>query len=457
MSNNTYGKLNHSLGAMAAKSGHGDLLMYPDYAQEILNNFISEGKISLSEVAIKQRMIKEEKLKEIGLNLDKIKYRTNGKQVYIHVGAKLCRQYGVKDQFLAANTDALINQLYSAFFKISDRTLNDIFDYSYCAWRISVGTKSKTVKEDTNEYNRFFRNSEIGSKRPCDIKSTDIRDLFLLMTANHEISKTRFNSAKGVLNGLLQHCLEKGYIDHNPLQNVSRLPLKKRFKPIERKDDYTAEEIYAICDYLAPSNNIYDIAIRFDFCLCARICELKSLKYEDIQRDLLKIRRSVSYDMDATINKDGSVSYGSEMMSETVIKGAAKEGFRDYPLIDEAIKIAKKVHFDHPDWEYLFMSNGKPLRTVTFNRRLKKACESLGIQYRSSQIIRFTNCDRLYHEAGVAHKDMQSLMGHTTPTMTDHYLNNHGISDESRDKIKGFLHITNPVIDFDEDQLILGM
>ena len=52
---------------------------------------------------------------------------------------------------------------------------------------------------------------------------------------------------------------------------------------------------------------------------------------------------------------------------------------------------------------------------------------------------------------------MQSLMGHTTPTMTDHYLNNHGISDESRDKIKGFLHITSPVVDFDEDQLILGM
>lgn len=442
---------------MTAGSGHGDLLMYSGYAQEILNNFISEGRISLSEVALKQRMIKEEKLKEIGLDLDKIKYRSNGKQVYIHVGAKLCRQYDVKDQFIAANTDALINQLYSAFFKISDRTLNDIFDYSYCAWRISVGTKSKTVKEDSTEYNRFFRQSEIGNKRPCDIKSTDIRDVFLRMTANHEISKTRFNSAKGVLNGLLQHCLEKGYIEYNPLQNISCLPLKKRFKPVERKDNYTEEEIYAICDYLAPSDNIYDIAIRFDFCLCARIGELKSLKHDDICRDLLKIRRSVTSDMDSTINEDGSVSYGSEMIVETVIKGAANEGFRDYPLIDEAIRIAQKVHNEHPDWEYLFMSNGKPLRTVTFNRHLKKACESLGIQYRSSHMIRFTNCDRLYHEAGVSHRDMQSLMGHTSPTMTDHYLNNHGISRESKEKIKGFLHITNPVVDIDEEQLILGM
>lgn len=407
-----------------------------------MNLLISNGTIETSEVAGIRQMIKEKKLKEVkGLDLSKIKYRSNGKQVYLHVGASICREYGVKDLFTAKNRDELIDQLYSTFFGDCNMSLNEVFEKLYLPWRLNVKTCSKTIKEDRCEYNRFFKDSPIGKKKPRNIKPTDIRDVFLTITADYAISKTRFKSARSVLNGLFQYCCEQGYIDYNPVIQISYSQFKKRFKPIEKKNDYSRKEIVAICNYLSPSSNIYDIAIRFSFSLCARISEIKSIKYSDICADTLKIRRSTVLVRDAYIDNDGYVAFKDVKQVESVIKGASESGFRDFPLTQEALGIAELVHNANPKAEYLFMINGRQLCSDTFNRHLKAACEALDIEYRSSHTIRFTNCDGLYHIAGVDRRDMQSFMGHTTPAMTDHYFNNRGASDESFEKARNYLKI----------------
>lgn len=399
------------------------------------------GKIKDAEITEANLMLKEKKLKEKGIDLNKIKLHANGKQYYIHLGAKFARENDVKEMFIASSKDALIEDLYETLFNRHSLILNDIFDKQYQKWRVEVGTASKTVKEDKCEYNRFFRDSIIGNKNVNQITVPDVRDVFLKMTSEHAISKTRFTSARSVLSGLLQYCCDKEFIQFNPVTQVNYSQFKKRFKPTEKKKDYTREEVIAICNHLKPSDNIYDYAIRFAFNLCARIGEVKSIKYSDINGNTLQIRRSTALLREAYVDDDNTVKFKDVRQVETVIKGAADAGFRDFPLTDEALRIAEAVHSASPENEYLFMHEGRQLCSDTFNRHLQKACKELGIEYRSSHVIRFTNCDALYHEADISRRDMQSFMGHTTAAMTDHYLNNRRASSESFEKAREFLNV----------------
>lgn len=114
-------------------------------------------------------------------------------------------------------------------------------------------------------------------------------------------------------------------------------------------------------------------AIKLDFYLILRIGELKGLKWDDISGDFLHIQRFV--DDKNKIVED--------------IKGHASEGKRYMPLTPKAKEILAQIQILNPDSEYIFIRNGQPLATVTFNRRLKKCCEKLGIVYRSSHKLRF--------------------------------------------------------------------
>lgn len=75
----------------------------------------------------------------------------------------------------------------------------------------------------------------------------------------------------------------------------------------------------------------------------------------------------------------------------------------------------------NPTGKLLFMHNSKPLTTDTFNSRLKKYCDEIGIEYLSSHKIRFTSASMLY-DASVKPIDLQPLLGHSTLTMTEHYI-----------------------------------
>ena len=87
----------------------------------------------------------------------------------------------------------------------------------------------------------------------------------------------------------------------------------------------------------------------------------------------------------------------------------------------EGVKILKKMKELSPDGALLFMHEGRPLTTDTFNRRLKKYCTKLGIPYLSSHKIRFTGASMLY-DARMKAIDIQPLLGHSTLNMTQHYI-----------------------------------
>jgi integrase len=120
------------------------------------------------------------------------------------------------------------------------------------------------------------------------------------------------------------------------------------------------------------------------------------------------------------------------------IKGHASEGKRYMPLTPKAKEILAQIQALNPDSEYIFIRNGQPLATVTFNRHLKKCCEEVGIEYRSSHKLRFSTASIMYKN-GMEDTELQKLLGHTSLNMTHHYLRNIISLEETASKMRAIL------------------
>lgn len=99
--------------------------------------------------------------------------------------------------------------------------------------------------------------------------------------------------------------------------------------------------------------NFYSLAIKLDFYLVIRISELKGLKWTDIKGDFIRIQRYVN-------NKN-------EVIED--VKGHQEEGKRYMPLLPAAKEILEQVRMLNPDSEFIFIKDGQPITTSTFNRR----------------------------------------------------------------------------------------
>ena len=99
------------------------------------------------------------------------------------------------------------------------------------------------------------------------------------------------------------------------------------------------------------------------------------------------------------------------------------------PLTPNAKVILEKARKLNPDGEYIFMHRGKQLSKETFNKHLKRYCEALNIEYRSSHQIRFTVASILYKN-GIPATQLQQWLGHSQLSMTLHYLRNATSNDE---------------------------
>ena len=108
------------------------------------------------------------------------------------------------------------------------------------------------------------------------------------------------------------------------------------------------------------------------------------------------------------------------------------------PLTPSAKRILEQIRHMNPDSDYILIRNGQPLSTCTFNRHLKKCCAELGIEYRSSHKLRFSTASIMYKN-GVEDTQLQKLLGHTTLSMTRHYLRDIGKQNELSEKMNHIL------------------
>jgi integrase len=353
---------------------------------------------------------KEEKVAN-ACNLSKIKVRSDDGRIYLII----------KRKPITSNCYVgLIDKLYDYFFGLKQTTLETFFP-DWQKWRDEeTSVSKKTIKENYFLWNALLKEDDITKVPLKDIKVQDYITYFRRITKDRQLTRKRFNDLKSIMNSMLYLCIERGIIEHNCLQDINYRQFAFKSENAVIKP-YTEEERLLIINHL-DDEDFYSLAIKLDFHLVLRIGELKGLKWSDIYGDYIRIQRFV--DNDNQIVED--------------IKGHAKEGKRLMPLTPTAKEILDIVRQMNPDSDYIFIRNGQPLSTCTFNRHLKKCCEELGIEYRSSHKLRFSTASIMYKN-GVKDTELQKLLGHSTLSMSHHYLKSITEMDSTAEKMKAIL------------------
>lgn len=380
-------------------------------SDEVLKLLSMDGILSASEIENYTNMTIKSKVKQVH---NTAFYNRNDGRVFTKV-----RENNAIKQIIAKNEKELYKKLYAFYFGDCKSSLKDLFPH-WVKWRIEeTAVEDKTVTENTNLWNSYLANSEIASKPLVNLKTKDYINYFRSITKERAITKKRFNDIKSVMNGIIYFAVEKEIIEHNHLNDINYkiFPYKAEIRNVL---PYNEVERKLIMD--AIGNDLYSQAIKLDFCMTIRIGEIKALKWSDIRGDYIHVNSFVNY-------KNRIISH---------CKGNAEAGMRYLPLSDACKKILEEVKLLNPDSEYLFIKDGHPLTTSTFNRRIKKCCKELGIEYRSSQKVRFSTASIL-HKNGTSDTELQAMLGHTTLTMTNHYLRNVTPSEETYKKLNSIL------------------
>lgn len=350
---------------------------------------------------------------------DKIKHRKDGRQVYVLIDRK---------QIAAKDMDALYDKLYELEYGIESYSMEDIFP-KWLIWkRDNTNVAGSTLRNYTYDWNKYFDGREITQRPIKELSSKDFTALFRSWTKDRELTQKAFNSLKSLINGMYSYAI-------NELQTVSVNPIREidmrqfAMKPVkagEKKKVFTIEDRELLLKHLRENpetgiNELYSLAIQFDFHVTMRIGELIALKWENIIDGQIYVESQRV--RTTTMEDDGSFTPG-KYENVDHIKGNTDLGYRWIPLTRAALRILKRVREINPDGEYIFMHSGKQIYTATFNEHLKKHAKELGIKdahAKSSHMIRFTVASVLYLK-GMPLPDIQRLMGHTSLQMTLHYL-----------------------------------
>ena len=348
---------------------------------------------------------------------DKIKTRKDGRQVYVLIDRK---------QITAKDEDTLIDKLYALEYGIESSSMEDLFT-EWLKWkRDNTNAAGSTLRNYTYDWNKHFKGDAITQKSMKELTAKDFTHLFRKWSKSRQMTQKAFNNAKSIINGLFSYAInELEIVNVNPIREIDmrQFPMK----PVKAKQKvFTIEDRELILNYLKNKeedgiDELYSLAIQFDFHVTLRIGELMALRWDNIQDNQIyveyqKVRTT-------TLEDDGTFTAG-RYENVDHIKGNTDLGYRWIPLTKSAIRILKRVREINPDGEYIFMYNGKQIYNATFNEHLKSYCDELGIkgaQDKSSHIIRFTVASVLYLK-GMPLTDLQRLMGHTSLGMTMHYL-----------------------------------
>ncbi len=375
---------------------------------EGLQSFIDSVTLAPSEIVQHSNMLKKQKEKLVC----EIYFQNKKKKEFY-----TCKDGRVKSynpQFIAPTKDELIEKLYQYYFK---NTLEDTYKEWLCYRSYNKIVSAKTIEEDMSIWKRFIAPSDIANMQIINIKPKHLMLLFQSWTGNGLITRKDFNNRKSVLNGIFRYAVLNEVISYNPISSLPCNELKFKI-PNASKKAYTKKERSALLAYLKTLEpDAYILAIMLAFYGIFRIGEIKALSWNNTDENVITIQHQL---VEERILQDNmTLSHPQKTLKAP--KGNPYYSIRAEQLPLEGVEVLKKMKELNPDGKFLFMHDGKPLTTDSFNRRLKKYCAEIGIPYLSSHKIRFTGASMLY-DAGVKPIDIQPLLGHSTLTMTQHYI-----------------------------------
>ncbi len=278
-----------------------------------------------------------------------------------------------------------------------DISVNSWFNY----WieNLMTDIRINTKLSYTSKYNTWIK-PIIGRLAVNEVKPFHCMEVLNRMKQTGKKSST-IDQTRIVMHLLFAYAVENGLTTSNPVTRSVKLSGKivifKDTRYLTRAEQRAFME--------EAKNHKYYEQFAFILQTGLRYGELTGLKWSDIdfEKRNMRIQRSASYLED----------HGEFVVGEP----KSKNGYRDIYLTDEALKILVSTK---QDGDFVFLSNGKPIKRAIYNMQLKRICEKIGIEPFSIHKLRHTFATRCI-ESGMKPKTLQKILGHSDITVTLNY------------------------------------
>lgn len=306
-------------------------------------------------------------------------------------------------------------------------------DYIFNLWideKLKYGEIQKqSYDRYKTDYDRFFVNNnkfkDFSNRKIKYVEEEELEEFIKVTIVNMNLTQKAYSGLRTLVNGIFKYAKKKGYSNLSITNFMGDLELsKKSFKKnVKDKENEVyqeseAEKLTSRLRIAVDDIRCQGLLLIFESGL--RIGELCGLKPEDIGKDFIHIRRT-------------EIKYKNESDKWVLeVKDYPKSDAGDrYIVINQnAVKTLENIMRIRDSGEYLFMENGKRVRSNGFRRKLERVCNELGIKYKSNHKIRKTYGTMLI-DNGVDESIIAEQMGHADITTTKKY---YYFSNKSKEK-----------------------
>ena len=350
---------------------------------------------------------------------------------------------GERVTLYSSNLSDLINQMEDTKYQMKhgfycrpkEIRVNEWFNTWMDEYK-SLQCKSQTVRLYRNNYKRYIQ-EPIGKKKVTDVKPAVLQKI---INGLHKAGYSRaiITSVQTIIKGMFLQALRDGIIINDPAKNLT-LP-KFRQKAKSERRVMSKEEMDIFLQYAEDS--VYYDYYRLALCTGLRINEAFALQWDDIdwKRKMICIKGTLVYESGQGVRKDST-------------KTAA--GFREIPMIDASETLLKALRKKRAKTRILLGTNWKEREgledLVLFNAFGSSLCDT-NVRKDINRIVKRINQDgiKFAHitphtfrhtfatrglEAGIPLKVMQTILGHSSLSMTAD-LYSHVLPDTKAEEMK---------------------
>ena len=340
-----------------------------------------------------------------------------------------------KKRISAVELDTLYQKLFDYYTRgtidKTSATLSDMFS-DFLRDKADYIT-GKSVQEYKRIWAKYYEGSYIATMPVLELRAKDYKKHFLSMCHQYHMTKKRFMHVKSVLSGILSFCVEEEIIVYNPIRdmNYRKFPYADdpSYNHVKAKP-FTMEQTLAFRDWCMEElkkpniKKIYIYALLFNISIGLRFAELAGLRWEDIdfENNLMTVsgqsvlQIEMNEDLTFTNHGRGRVNHMKSHEEARIIPLLPEE--MDILLLIRDLKLSSTFVFPQGNFRY-----------HTYNDKVKKAASDIGLdptQYHT-HCLRATAATNTYNSCQDV-RQVQLLLGHTTPEMTNRYIhNNRGI------------------------------
>lgn len=322
-----------------------------------------------------------------------LRYRSNGKQISTKLADYNDEYRTLKSvRLLAERHLRPLNQGGSA----DPLTIQQFMEQVFFP-HIQLHKRPSTAHGYRKIYDRYVA-PHVSGVRMFGFRARDAQNLMNRIAADHKISHSTLVHIKSFLSGIFTFARRLGNYDlANPVQGIE-IPKGIENEPTHAYSNAEISKMLSVLDGLSH------VAVTVAAYTGLSLGELTGLQWADIANNELQVRRTIWH--------------GIEGEPKTK---ARKDSVPLLPIVRNALKKHRK---DNQHTRWIFEGPYvRPLDLATLgSKRIKKALAGSGVEWHGWHALRRGFATRL-HEAGVQDKIIQSLMRHSSLSVTmKHYV-----------------------------------